>query len=81
MLIRRALYARIAACLRPGGAFVLETKAQDHPTPDTLYPGAAMLCAELKGLNFVIARDAQRLLQEGRYHDGVQRTAQILAFK
>jgi 2-polyprenyl-3-methyl-5-hydroxy-6-metoxy-1,4-benzoquinol methylase len=79
--IRRALYARIAACLRPGGAFVLETKAQEHATPDSLYPGSAQLCAELAGLSFTIARDGERLLQEGRYHDGVQRTAQVLAFK
>jgi SAM-dependent methyltransferase len=80
-LIRRALYARIAASLRPGGAFVLETKAQEQPTADSLYPGATQLCAELSGLDFTIARDGERLLQEGRYHDGVQRTAQILAFK
>jgi SAM-dependent methyltransferase len=78
--IRRALYPRIAASLRPGGAFVLETKAQKHAAPDSLYPGSVQLCAELTGLCFTIARDGERLLQEGRYHDGVQRTAQILAY-
>ena len=79
--IRRALYARIAACLRPGGAFVLETKAEEGAVAETRYPGSAVLCAELAGLEFAIARDGARLLKEGRYHDGVQRTAQILAFK
>lgn len=79
--IRRALYARIAASLRPGGAFVLETKAQEQAAADSQYPGSAQLCAELTGLSFTIARDGERLLQEGRYHDGVQRTAQIRAFK
>jgi SAM-dependent methyltransferase len=79
--IRRALYARIATSLRPGGAFVLETKAQEQPSPDSLYPHSAILCAELAGLSFAIARDGERMLQEGPYHNGVQRTAQILAFK
>lgn len=79
--IRRPLYARIAASLRPGGAFVLETKTQEGASADSRYPGAAVLCAELQGLDFVIARDGERLLKEGRYHDGVQRTAQVLGFK
>lgn len=39
------------------------------------------LCTELQGLDFVIARDGERLLKEGRYHDGIQRTAQVLAFR
>ncbi len=81
--VRRALYANIANCLRPGGAFVLETKAEVNADADasSRYPGAAVLCAELPGLEFVIARDGTRLLKEGRYHDGEQYTAQILAFK
>jgi SAM-dependent methyltransferase len=79
--IRRPLYQSIAASLRPGGAFVLETKAQEQAALDSQYPGAAQLCAELSGLTFTITRDGERLLQEGRYHDGVQRTAQILAYK
>ena len=79
--VRRALYARIADCLRPGGAFVLETKAEESTTPDSRYPGSAILCAELANMEFVIARDGERVLKEGRYHDGYQRTAQILAFK
>ena len=79
--VRRALYARIADYLRPGGAFVLETKAEENTTPDSRYPGSAILCAELPNMEFVIARDGERMLKEGRYHDGPQRTAQILAFK
>ena len=79
--IRRELYARIATCLRPGGAFVLETKAEEGATAESRYPGSAILCAELTDLEFDIARDGLRVLKEGRYHDGEQRTAQILAFK
>ena len=79
--IRRALYARIATCLRPGGAFVLETKAEEGTTAEFRYPRSANLCAELTDLEFEIARDGLRVLKEGRYHDGEQRTAQILAFR
>ena len=79
--VRRALYAHIATCLRPGGVFVLETKAEEGATAESRYPGSALLCAELTGLDFEIARDGLRELKEGRYHDGEQRTAQILAFK
>jgi SAM-dependent methyltransferase len=79
--IRRQLYARISTCLRPGGAFVLETKADENAPADSRYPGSALLCAELTGMEFSIARDGLRLLKEGRYHDGEQRTAQLLAFR
>ena len=79
--VRRELYARIARCLRPGGAFVLETKAEIGAATDSRYPGSAVLCAELTGLEFEIALDGIRVLKEGRYHDGEHRTAQILAFK
>ena len=79
--IRRALYARIKDCLRPGGAFVLETKSEQDATADSRYPGSAILRAELIGLDFEIAQDQSRMLKEGRYHDGVQHTAQILAFR
>ena len=79
--IRRALYTRIATCLRPGGAFVLETKVEEGATAESRYPGSAKLCAELTDLEFEIARDGLRVLKEGRYHDGEQWTAQILAFR
>ena len=79
--VRRALYARIRDCLRPGGAFVLETKSEEGATAESRYPGSAILRTELAGLEFEIARDPSRMLKEGRYHDGVQRTVQILAFR
>ena len=79
--IRRVLYARIAECLRPGGAFILETKSEANAAEDSRYPDSSVLRAELAGLDFVIVRDVLRILKEGRYHDGEQRTAQILAFR
>ena len=79
--IRQALFARIKDCLRPGGAFALETKSEEDANADSRYPGSAILRTELTGLEFEIARDQSRMLKEGRYHDGFQRTAQILAFR
>ena len=79
--IRQMLYARIKNCLKPGGAFALETKSEEDATADSRYPGSAILRAELIGLEFEIARDQSRMLKEGRYHDGIQLTAQILAFR
>lgn len=78
--VRRALYARVHASLRPGGAFVLETKAEEGAGADSRYPGVDVLRAELVGMEFSIAREGTRLLKEGRYHDGEQYTAQIVAF-
>ncbi len=79
--IRRELYLRLKRSLRPGGAFVLETKAEDGATADSRYPDAMILRSELVGLECDIARNQTRELKEGRYHNGAQRTAQILAFK
>ena len=79
--IRRALYSRLGKSLRAGGAFVLETKAEDGANAESRYPGSKILCGELVGLECDIARDQTRELKEGRYHDGAHRTAQILAFK
>ena len=77
--IRKRLYGRIAQCLRAHGAFVLETKTQASAADR--YPGVDILRTELQWVRFEIARGAERELNEGRYHRGVQRTAQILAFK
>lgn len=79
--VRAALYARIARALRPGGAFVLETKVEAGADGASRYPGSAVLQGELVGLDFRVAHDLTRALTEGRYHKGEQHVAQILAMK
>lgn len=79
--VRQALYARIAGALKPGGAFVLETKAEAGVDGTSRYPGAEVLQQELIGLDFQIAYNLTRALSEGRYHKGEQLTAQVFALK
>jgi SAM-dependent methyltransferase len=77
--IRQRLYRQMRQALRPQGRFVLETKVDTAATGADRYPGVLLLGAELAPLTLEIAREQERALSEGRYHAGMQRTAQILA--
>jgi len=77
---RQRLYRQLRQSLRPGGAFVLEAKAEIDATAEDRYPGAAILENEIAPLAISVLREQERQLNEGRYHVGVQRTVQILAF-
>lgn len=77
--VRRRLHAGLSRALRPGGRFILEAKAEAGSGPDARYPSVEHLCAELTGLEIVSFDEAERDLQEGRYHVGVVRTARIVA--
>ena len=79
--VRRRLHGRLAQALRPGGRFILEAKAEAGGGPDSRYPAVEHLCAELSGLEIVSFDEAERQLQEGRYHVGAVRTARIVARK
>jgi SAM-dependent methyltransferase len=78
---RQRLYRQLQHCLRPGGAFVLEAKADIGATGADQYPGVAILQEEIAPLSVAFQHEGERQLNEGRYHAGVQRTAQLLAFK
>lgn len=77
--VRQRLYRRMQQALRPLGCFVSETKVDPAATGADRYPGVKILGEELAPLMLDIAREQERALSEGRYHAGVQRTAQILA--
>lgn len=77
--VRQRLYGQLAQSLKPGGAFLLESKVQYDATAQARYPGVAILVQEISGLRVVHATEQERILNEGRYHQGIQRTAQILA--
>jgi SAM-dependent methyltransferase len=77
---RQRLYSQLAKCLRTNGAFVLETKADVNATAADRYPGVDILKIEIAPLTVAVARERERKLDEGRYHAGLQRTVQILAF-
>jgi acyl-coenzyme A thioesterase PaaI-like protein len=72
--------------LRPGGMFVLEAYTPRQlefrtggPTDTDLLMDVEMLKADLAGLEFLVAHEVQRDIQEGRLHGGRSAVVQILA--
>jgi hypothetical protein len=65
--------------LNPGGAFILESKVEPGATAMDRYPGVGVLCGEIGQMRVIHSREEERVLNEGRYHQGSQRTAQIWA--
>lgn len=78
--VRQRLYRQLHQALRPQGRLVLESKVDVNATADDRYPGAQILREEMAPLTIALAREQERELNEGHYHLGVQRTAQIVAF-
>lgn len=86
--LRRDLHRRVVASLRPGGAFVLEayTPAQlQHrtggPPVAELMMTLSALRDELAGLDLVVARELERDVQEGKYHQGRSAVVQVVGIK
>jgi len=83
--VRRALHARIPPALRAGGCVVLELYRPEQLALGTGGPKDASLLAtlgelreELGALELAIARDANREIHEGRFHDGPSATVQLV---
>jgi len=88
--MRREVHRRVAAALRPGGLVLLEAY-----TPGNLEiadrrggPGAGMperfmtlaaLEEDFAGLEFLVAREVRREVNEGTYHQGESAVVQLLA--
>ncbi|MDZ7267258.1 MAG: class I SAM-dependent methyltransferase [candidate division KSB1 bacterium] len=86
--VRAPLHRRVVAGLQPGGVFVLEayTPAQlqfktGGPSSLELLMDLPTLLEELRGLDFLIAREVEREVQEGLLHRGRSAVVQILAGK
>lgn len=89
--VRRALHRRVVEGLKPGGVFLLEaytprqlqTAGKGGPGPDQRdrFMTLADLHEELKGLDFEIARETEREINEGQYHTGPGAVVQVLARK
>jgi SAM-dependent methyltransferase len=84
--LRRRVFEAVARGLTPGGMFVLEAFRPGqiaHGTggpqdPDRLAT-LAEIQQELPGLEWIVARETERHLDEGRYHAGLSATVQLLA--
>lgn len=86
--LRARVHAGAVRALRPGGAFVLESYAPGQLAHDTggprdldMLPGVDTLKLELAGLDFEHAVEIERAVAEGKYHQGMSATAQVLGRK
>lgn len=86
--IRERIHRAIPAALRPGGVFVLEAYRPAQidlgtggPKDPALLPTLAELTRDLAGLDLVVAREADREIQEGRLHSGRSATVQIVGVR
>ncbi len=86
--VRRRIHAAVPRALRAGGVFVLEAYRPEQlayatggPREPARLPALADLRGELSGLELVVARDAEREVQEGRFHHGLSATVQVVAVR
>jgi len=84
--LRRHVYAEVAAGLRPGGVFLLESYTPEQirlgtggPKNPDLMPTLAQLRMELPGLVFDVAEERERDVSEGGGHRGRSAVVQVVA--
>jgi len=86
--LRAELHSRVVQALKPGGVFLLEAYTPKQLTYKTGGPPVIemlmtldALKSELKGLTFEIAQEKDRVIHEGRGHDGLSAVVQVLCRK
>lgn len=86
--LRRKVHGQIAQTLRPGGRFILEAYTPEQltyrtggPPNEAMMMDVASLREELAGLEFDIAQEVVRDIQEGTHHFGTGATVQLVARK
>lgn len=85
--LRRAVHAAAVAGLRPGGVVVVEAHALDGADimsggpPQELLMGLDELEDEFEGLEFEVAREVRREVEEGTRHRGGRAVVQLLGRK
>lgn len=86
--LRARLHPEAALGLKSGGVLILEAyhprqlefRTGGPPTADLMMTLAAIQ-PELQGLNFAIAKETERIVQEGKGHHGPSAVVQVLARK
>jgi SAM-dependent methyltransferase len=86
--LRRKVHANVVRALRPGGMFVLEAfrpEQQKHtsggPKDPTWLMSADDVIAEISGLEVVRVGQVERMLHEGKYHQGLGSMLELVARK
>jgi len=84
--VRRRVHAAMAHTLRPGGVLLLEAYRPEQlqrgtggPPDDERLLDLARLREELKDLEWLLARELERDVVEGRYHTGLASVVQLVA--
>ncbi|PLA74386.1 SAM-dependent methyltransferase [Hydrogenovibrio sp. SC-1] len=87
--IREKVHHQVQAALKPSGEFILEAYSPQHlnlpgiggppPHQAELLMSLELLQQELTGLNFEIAHEIERQVEEGQYHSGLSGVVQVLA--
>jgi SAM-dependent methyltransferase len=87
-VIRRVLHQKVVSGLKTGGTFLLEAYTPQQLEFGTgggkqvdLMMSLGFLQEELNGLNFDIAREVNREIHEGKYHNGQSAVVQVLGRK
>lgn len=86
--VRSHIHAQVPEALVPGGVFVLEAYCPNHltlpgvggPAPENedFFMPLFKLETELEGLEFKVAQEIIRHMEEGKYHHGLSGVVQIL---
>ncbi len=86
--LRAQVHRQAVDGLKHNGVFVLEayTPAQlkyrtGGPSTADLMPTLAQLLQELDGLDFVHAMERERVVEEGKAHNGLSAVVQVVAYK
>ena len=84
--LRERVHRKVVQGLMPGGVFILEGystaqlgRATGGPKVISLLLTLDAVRSELSGLEFIVAREAEREVMEGRYHTGRAAVVQVLA--
>jgi SAM-dependent methyltransferase len=87
-LVRQRVHQRCVQALAPGGVMVLEAYTPSQVGRGTGGPQDPLMCmtaerlrSELAGLHFESLTERERLVAEGKYHNGLSAVVQMLARK
>jgi len=87
-LVRVRVHGEVLKALAPGGAFVVESytpnqvgRGSGGPPDASMTTTLAELQQQLPSLEFEIAREVEREVHEGPYHNGLSAVVQVLGFK
>lgn len=88
-LLRKELHTQVVNALKNNGVFILEAYTQRQlemagvggPPHKELFMSLDALKVELEGLEFIIGREVERTISEGKYHQGESAVVQVVACK